>query len=92
MCGLPEAWCEKEAESEGGQCTWLDGILPVVRMAFTIDRLQKLAKEEFKDMVDVEDERGYTEWLGRSRQVYETKATNAVAVWEMVVRRTWEKA
>jgi superfamily II DNA helicase RecQ len=86
-CGLPQAWCVVGEVEEGkGQpdCRWKDRILPVVKLAIKSNRLRRKIQEWFE--IDVADEKVFTEWLGRTRTIYGERATNAVAVWDMVIQ------
>ncbi|KAI3317262.1 hypothetical protein HD806DRAFT_492673 [Xylariaceae sp. AK1471] len=98
-CGLPQGWCrregqevgceqesrEQEGEGEGGKtrCVWADQVLRVVMLAQHSRTMGRMVKEEFG--VQVDEEKDYIEWLGRTRQMYGETTTNAVAVWDLIV-------
>jgi superfamily II DNA helicase RecQ len=81
-CGLPHDWCT-QARVEG-QCIYRNQVLPVVMMVKISTTLHGLVKDTFD--VDATDDDKYRKWLVRSRQLYDRDMTNALAVWDLVVR------
>jgi superfamily II DNA helicase RecQ len=96
-CGLPQRWCEAAGnegddggDSENGRvkCVYMDAVLPVVMLAQKSGRIGELVRREFD--IDATNEQEYIEWIGRSRQWYEGEGTNALAVWDVVIRNFCE--
>lgn len=82
-CGLPFGWCMEARE--GGRCRYREHVIPIVMMVGVSGTLREKVEQEFG--VDVGDAVGYRAWLVRSRQLYEEEMTNALAVWDFIVRR-----
>lgn len=60
---------------EGGQCAYMDKILPVVLLATRQTVVQQWAREQFD--IDASDYKMYFQWLGGQQRFYRMKGTNA---------------
>jgi hypothetical protein len=58
-------------------------MLPVVKLATGSIELGKQARDELK--VDTAEKKEFASWLGRRRMVHGEAATNAFAVWDMII-------
>jgi len=77
-CGLPQSFRCRER----GGCEWRDTVLPAVLWAFWGP-----LKRQVSAYFGLEwDEAGYQEWVGRDRLLDGEEATNAIAVWDYLVR------
>lgn len=85
-CHVSQELCRDGYKDGGTRCRWKHVIIPVALAATTEEevwkRVQGLAGREFKGEAD------YGEWLGRkhSKLVCGQEMTNAMAVFELVVR------
>jgi superfamily II DNA helicase RecQ len=85
-CGLPQSWCRAEAEGyEGSGCRSTDKMFPIVKLATMDRRLHQAIRDEFE--VEATDEKEFISWLGRVCCIEGGQSTNALAVWELVIRR-----
>ncbi|SLM36305.1 recq family helicase [Lasallia pustulata] len=78
-CGIPQIWCREWA---GGECQYRDKVVPVMMMVKREAALKAIVEQEFQ--VDVEKD--YEDWIGRSRIMYGEDMTNGLAVWDLIVR------
>jgi superfamily II DNA helicase RecQ len=88
-CGLPQSFCDGwEPE---GECEWGDGMMVLVWWVMGHSGWRMIIQRQLGFMVEPSDtawEAAYTQWVGRSRRIWDEDMTNAIAVWDEVIRRT----
>ena len=102
QCALPQSMCRGLQDREYGSqylriegCEWGHPIKPLLYWIRGDVTWRGKLRSEF-GFVDIEADNGewlkqraYLRWLGRARRMYDEDMTNAIAVWDMVVREVW---
>ena len=65
-------------------------MLPVVMMVGRSGRLKELVFQEFRIEAEKEDE--YQAWIERPRGMYDEEMTNALAVWDLIIRQVCKRS
>jgi hypothetical protein len=101
-CALPQSVCRGMQDREDGcrglsalGCEWGDQIVPLLYWIKGDRTWQDKVRLEFGstgidgDEDDWHQQQRYRRWLGRGRRLYDEDMTNAIAVWDMVIREVW---
>lgn len=81
-CSLPQEWCD--AAEMGHRCTRDDQVLPMVMSVLSNAQLRDKVESQFR--IDTGNEEDYAEWLSRSMRLYGLNMTNALRVWDFLIR------
>jgi hypothetical protein len=98
-CALPQSMCRGLQDRGNGSqglsqygCEWGNQIVPLVYWMKGDARWRDKIHMEFKfvdihpDDTEWHKQKPYRQWLGRARRIYDEDMTNAIAVWDMVIR------
>jgi hypothetical protein len=86
-CGLPQSFCDGWERKQA--CEWGDKMMPLVWWVTKYPGWRDMIRTRFGVEIEpgnVEKERAYVRWVGRSRRMYDEDMTNAMAVWDMVIQ------
>ena len=84
-CGLPQSFCDGW-DRRGESCLWGDVMMPLVWWAIGSPGWQRQIERQFDVVITGPAEAEMFVWLGRSRRIYDEDMTNAIAVWDEVIR------
>ncbi|KEF50779.1 uncharacterized protein A1O9_13169 [Exophiala aquamarina CBS 119918] len=98
-CALPQSMCRGIQDRENGSqgwsqlgCEWGDQVVPLLYWIQGDATWRDKARSVFgftgmhADDNDWHKQQQYRRWLGRARRMYDEDMTNAIAVWDMVIR------
>ena len=98
-CALPQSVCRGIQDRENGSqglgelgCEWGDQVVPLLYWIKGDATWRDKVRSEFgftgthPDDNDWHKQQQYRRWLGRARRIYDEDMTNAIAVWDMVIR------
>ena len=101
-CALPQSMCRGLQDREHGSqgfseegCEWGNQIKPLLYWIRGDAAWRGKIRTEF-GFVEIEEDdrewlkqRAYLRWLGRGRRMYDEDMTNAIAVWDVIIREIW---
>jgi superfamily II DNA helicase RecQ len=88
-CGLPQSFCDGGERKQA--CEWGDRMMPLVWWVTRHEGWRTMVRQVLGFEIEAgngDRERAYIRWVSRSRRMYDEDMTNAIAVWDMVVRET----
>jgi superfamily II DNA or RNA helicase len=88
-CGLPQSFCDGGERKQA--CEWGDKMMPLVWWVTRHEGWRAMVQQVLGFEITPGNgnrERAYIRWVSRSRRMYDEDMTNAIAVWDMVVRET----